>query len=374
MATLRRIVDEARRDGVARSRIAAVVHRIVERLLRKDPARRFASAKEVSELLEGCLAHVQQPASVPLPAEVLQAAVSRTRGFRCCRTTFQRSPCHNGRIRGRTVWELSLCPPPPDIAGQWSGDQWGHVVLKKTSDREYTGTYSDTVGQQPGEIQLKWSRIERRLTARGRRGRPLWPFRAAVGEGIRGAHTTDAKSKINPATPRLAGLAWTRAKQVQRQKAERNGLDVAAARQGTVGPVIEQADTVWSSLRAKHFEFRTGDVFEVGTATTLRTMPKSGARSKKAAAAMPMAVGGPQGVGLPARAASSRKALPTNGAPSLPMRCSKRCGVNRGSPASSKASPGPLRSRICSKPRGANTVCCRSTRWPRINAARTNWE
>ena len=37
------------------------------RLLEKDPSQRFGSAKEVSELLEGCLAHVQQPATAPLP-------------------------------------------------------------------------------------------------------------------------------------------------------------------------------------------------------------------------------------------------------------------------------------------------------------------
>ena len=40
---------------------------IVERLLEKNPRRRFASAKEVGELLERCLAHVQQPAVTNIP-------------------------------------------------------------------------------------------------------------------------------------------------------------------------------------------------------------------------------------------------------------------------------------------------------------------
>lgn len=41
---------------------------IVNRLMSKQPEDRFASAEEVSELLEECLAHVQQPATTPLPA------------------------------------------------------------------------------------------------------------------------------------------------------------------------------------------------------------------------------------------------------------------------------------------------------------------
>jgi serine/threonine protein kinase len=40
---------------------------IIERLMAKKPADRFASAAEVSGLLERCLAHVQQPTAVPLP-------------------------------------------------------------------------------------------------------------------------------------------------------------------------------------------------------------------------------------------------------------------------------------------------------------------
>ncbi|HEV3204296.1 MAG TPA: protein kinase [Gemmataceae bacterium] len=40
---------------------------IVRKLHAKDPAQRFQSASEVAELLEGCLAHLQQPAGNPLP-------------------------------------------------------------------------------------------------------------------------------------------------------------------------------------------------------------------------------------------------------------------------------------------------------------------
>ena len=106
-----------------------------------------------------------------------------------------------------------LSAEPPDIAGQWTGDNWGQVVLKKTSGTEYTGTYSDTVGKQPGKIQLKWSRIEGRFNGAWWEGEDRFGDISLrlVGKEIHGALTTDGKSKINPATPRLADLTWVRA-------------------------------------------------------------------------------------------------------------------------------------------------------------------
>lgn len=71
IATLRRLVEERPQPLAS---LCPEVPRwfvlIVERLLEKDPARRFESAAQVSELLAGCLAHVQQPASVVLPETV----------------------------------------------------------------------------------------------------------------------------------------------------------------------------------------------------------------------------------------------------------------------------------------------------------------
>lgn len=40
---------------------------IVQKLMAKQPQDRFASATVVADLLQGCLAHIQQPTSVPLP-------------------------------------------------------------------------------------------------------------------------------------------------------------------------------------------------------------------------------------------------------------------------------------------------------------------
>ncbi len=49
---------------------------IITKLMSKQPDDRFESASEVGELLEKCLAHVQQPTVVPLPKEVCSNAVS----------------------------------------------------------------------------------------------------------------------------------------------------------------------------------------------------------------------------------------------------------------------------------------------------------
>ena len=63
MATLRRLIDDPPPAMASLNpELPPWFVSIVERLLEKEPARRFGSAKEVSELLEGCLAHVQQPA------------------------------------------------------------------------------------------------------------------------------------------------------------------------------------------------------------------------------------------------------------------------------------------------------------------------
>jgi serine/threonine protein kinase len=52
---------------------------IIERLMAKRPDGRFESAAQVAELLEGCLAHVQQPAAIPLPHPVAALAPKKTR-------------------------------------------------------------------------------------------------------------------------------------------------------------------------------------------------------------------------------------------------------------------------------------------------------
>ncbi|MEQ9411742.1 MAG: protein kinase [Fuerstiella sp.] len=65
---LRRITDSDHRPvQEIRSDTPTWMCEIIDRLLNKNAAERFSSAKEVATLLEDCLAHVQQPATVPLP-------------------------------------------------------------------------------------------------------------------------------------------------------------------------------------------------------------------------------------------------------------------------------------------------------------------
>jgi WD40 repeat protein len=214
MATMRRLVDESPQALASLNpELPPWFIAIVDRLLEKEPSRRFGSAKEVSQLLEGCLAHIQQPATVPLPAALPKPVPQPDSGRRKSRL--------KGVIAMFAILGISLLggimflsPEPPDIAGQWTGEDWGSVVLKQTNPAEYTGTYSDTFGKKPGAIHLKWSPIERRFTGTWREGEDRFGELSLrlVNNEIRGALTTDAKSRINPATPRLADLTWVRAK------------------------------------------------------------------------------------------------------------------------------------------------------------------
>ena len=101
---------------------------------------------------------------------------------------------------------------PPDIAGEWSGPDWGKIVLKQLRSTDYTGSYTDTFGKQAGEMTLSWSRLENRFVGTWREADDRFGEISLrlVGSEIRGAYTTDPKSKINPGTPRLAEFVWTR--------------------------------------------------------------------------------------------------------------------------------------------------------------------
>lgn len=52
---------------------------IIAKLMAKEAGDRYATAAEVAELLESCLAHLQQPATVPLPIKAQAAAPARPR-------------------------------------------------------------------------------------------------------------------------------------------------------------------------------------------------------------------------------------------------------------------------------------------------------
>ncbi len=68
---LRRVTDdEARSIREINSDLPSWLDSIVQRLLSKSPDDRFANAETVAELLEECVAHVQQPTVNPLPVAI----------------------------------------------------------------------------------------------------------------------------------------------------------------------------------------------------------------------------------------------------------------------------------------------------------------
>jgi len=79
---LRRLTDESPRPLREISpQFPAWFELIVHKLLAKSPGDRFASATDVAQLLEGCLAHVHQPGTVPLPKEC-PVVLTRASSFR----------------------------------------------------------------------------------------------------------------------------------------------------------------------------------------------------------------------------------------------------------------------------------------------------
>ncbi|MFT7641051.1 MAG: hypothetical protein ACI9G1_002795, partial [Pirellulaceae bacterium] len=79
-AVLRRITDDTPRPiRETNPTIPPWLEQIVMKLLAKSPDDRFDSAEQVAELLEGCLAHVQQPTTRPLPTPLAAMSGQRNR-------------------------------------------------------------------------------------------------------------------------------------------------------------------------------------------------------------------------------------------------------------------------------------------------------
>ena len=77
-AVLRMVTDVEPADvRLANPDMPAWLAGIIARLLAKDPAARFPSATEVAGILEACLAHVNDPLTIPLPPEVVRAAPAK---------------------------------------------------------------------------------------------------------------------------------------------------------------------------------------------------------------------------------------------------------------------------------------------------------
>jgi serine/threonine protein kinase/Mg-chelatase subunit ChlD len=182
---------------------------IISRLMEKRPDSRYAGAQEVADLLERCLAHVQEPAVRKLPEEL---------------STRKRSGTSGGK------WLLALAgfgvlglfglglvqTNPPDIVGDWTGqDEWGQVTIKKDDQGSWKGTFTDTTSEGPGRLALKWSRVSRRFNGTWSEGGDKafgdLSIRMLNGE-IRGAYSLDKKFLSDPEASHLAELHWIRGK------------------------------------------------------------------------------------------------------------------------------------------------------------------
>src|SRR5262249_34274344 len=78
LAVLRRVAEDTPRPIRATNpEVSDWLEAIVAKLMEKHPVDRFQSAAEVARLLEGHLAHLQQPALVPRPLPVAPAKKPR---------------------------------------------------------------------------------------------------------------------------------------------------------------------------------------------------------------------------------------------------------------------------------------------------------
>lgn len=119
--------------------------KVIEKLMTATPDDRFASAREVSQLLESSLAHVQQPTGVPLPKAVGELAKKSNRPFR-----FSRGTIIMGSFVGAAMCAL-LCflPGKQDFAPR---DKEAKQVAQKLAHWKERALGSDGEAQQQKQL------------------------------------------------------------------------------------------------------------------------------------------------------------------------------------------------------------------------------
>lgn len=205
--------------------------RVIERLMAKHPDDRYQSAGEVADLLEACLAHLQQPTRMELPACVRRAERSETaarqRGepkettAREQAARPQASPLQ--RAAGRLLFAGLLLvgafflgrqlTEPTDIAGPWTGEKWKDVSLSAVAGASgwYNGSFTTPDGRR-GALRLEWSRLQRRYNGRWKVGdNQAGSLTLRVrGREARGAVAFDPDASAAPNSPRLRDFTWRR--------------------------------------------------------------------------------------------------------------------------------------------------------------------
>ena len=193
---------------------------IIDRLLEKDPSRRFEDAKEVSELMERCLAHLRQPNRIALPQIVVDLPTKTM-------ASPPRKPKPELKKRsfkwaGIAVSLLGLVAlgligffqftQAPDISGNWQGESWKSIKLQSVEEADdwYVGKFIDAEGND-GAIHLEWSRLERRFKGRwsvDANTSGMIVLRQGTSNSVRGAIMLDSESNAEPTTDRLRDFIW----------------------------------------------------------------------------------------------------------------------------------------------------------------------
>ena len=247
---LRRITDtDPRPIREVNSEIPEWLCLIIARLLAKHPADRFESAGEVVELLDGCLAHLQQPLQVELPPSLRsKPAVDGRRSpvaIENNRSGQERQPSQlsqptqqprqpfpkRGLIMIGSILLTGLLgvltmqwTQPTDISGHWTGENWKHVSLSSVDEASdwYSGTFVDGTGRR-GALRLEWSRMQGRYNGRWKVGEAesgQITLRAGENGTLRGAVSVDPESQLEPDVPRLLEFAWQPASKEAQQEFE----------------------------------------------------------------------------------------------------------------------------------------------------------
>jgi WD40 repeat protein len=210
---LRRITDDEPQSILELNpKIPAWLCDIVSQLMSKDPDGRLGSAREVAELLERCLAHVQQPTVVPLPEHAVSLRKKNSKPM-----TMSRRTIGVAMFAALSLGLLSMlvlhASEAPDISGTWTNSEFGAVVLKAMDKGTVEGNYVTSNKEREGRIQLKWSRVEGRFNGTWKEGDDRLGTISLhlVNDEIRGARVFGKRAEIAAGTPNLAEFIWERA-------------------------------------------------------------------------------------------------------------------------------------------------------------------
>jgi serine/threonine-protein kinase len=155
--------------------IPAWLEGLVTKLLSKDQSERFASADEVAGLLEQCLAHVQQPATVPLPPEVTR--LMKQDVHMELKQPVASSPTTQ-RTRRRRAWIATLIVVPFVAAGLVFALKQG--MHRQEADNSAVPA-AETSARSPSNGLLEWNAIQ---SAFAEVDSDLDPFEAGIESGI----------------------------------------------------------------------------------------------------------------------------------------------------------------------------------------------